>query len=419
MVTKATHDPLQLVKQLHEILAVGKLKVGFFLGAGCPMAVSVDGKPLVPAIEGLTRVVQDQMLLREENREPLNRLLSILKEDGDINPTIESMLNRIRALRDVAGTSTVRGLTSAQLDLLDQEISQRISETVTRTLPKEENAYHSLARYVGLQAAPAGQIFTTNYDLLVEQGLEAQSVAYFDGFMGSARPFFDHRAIEEDLLPARWARLWKLHGSVNWRIDRGTKVIFHTLEKEATEHEELLIHPSHRKYDESRRMPYYVMMDQLRRFLRNDAEPVALFLLGYSFSDDHINEIIAESLTANHRAAALALQYTKLADYGAAEKLARQVSNLSVLARDNAVIRREVGRWMARPATDIEMIMSIFSLSIDGPAGGQYIETSSHDNTTIEEATPCFFFGGDFAQFGKFLDSTFGVGAGNGGAAPA
>ena len=417
MVTITTHDPLQLVKQLHEILAVGKLRVGFFLGAGCPTAVRVDGNPLIPAIEGLTSVVQHQLSIQQECSEPLDRLLGILKEDGDNNPTIETMLNRIRALRDVAGNSTVRGLTSMQLDFLDRQISQCISETVARNLPREESPYHSLARYVGMQSAPAGQIFTTNYDLLIEQGLEAEGVAYFDGFVGSARPFFDHRAIEEDLLPPRWARLWKLHGSVNWRIDRGTKVIFRSLEKETTEHEELLIHPSHRKYDESRRMPYYVMMDQLRRFLRNDAEPVALFLLGYSFSDDHINEIIAESLTANHRAAAFALQCTKLADYDAAEKLARQVPNLSVLARDNAVIRREVGRWMARPATDIETIMSIFSLSIDRPSGGHNVETSSYDNTTIEEATPCFFFGGDFAQFGKFLDSTFGVGVDNEGTA--
>ena len=416
MSTKETHDPLQLVKQLHEILAVGKLRVGFFLGAGCPTAVSVDGKPLIPAIEGLTSVVKDQMVLREECKDPLNRLVDILKEDGDANPTIESMLNRIRALRDVVGASTVRGLTSDQLELLDREISQRISETVTRTLPKVENPYYSLARYVGMQGAPAGQIFTTNYDLLVEQGLEAQGVAYFDGFIGSARPFFDHRAIEEDLLPPRWARLWKLHGSVNWRIDNESKVIFRSLEKVTTEHEELLIHPSHRKYDESRRMPYFVMMDQLRRFLRNDAEPVVLFLLGYSFSDDHVNEIIGENLTANHRAAAFALQYGKLADYGAAEKLARRVSNLSVLARDNAVIRREVGQWMARPATDIEMIRSVFSLSISGPPGDQKMEVNSQDSTTVEESAPCFFFGGDFAHFGKFLDSTFGVSTSSNGA---
>lgn len=417
MVTKVTHDPLQLVKQLHEILAVGKLKVGFFLGAGCPTAVSVDGKPLIPAIEGLTSVVTEQVLLREGCRDPLNTLLSILKEDGDQKPTIESMLNRIRALRDVAGASTVRGLTSAQLDLLDRELSQRISEIVTRSLPIEENPYYSLARYVGMQNAPAGQIFTTNYDLLVEQGLETQGVPYFDGFIGSARPFFDHRAIEEDELPPRWARLWKLHGSVNWRVDNKTKVIFRSLEKATSEHEELLIHPSHRKYDESRRMPYFVMMDQLRKFLRNDAEPVVLFLLGYSFSDDHVNEIIAENLAVNHRAAAFALQYKKLTDYDAAEKLACQVSNLSVLARDRAVIRREVGCWVARPATDFATIQNIFSLSIDEQASDQNVEPGSQKVATMEEATPCFFFGGDFAHFGKFLDSAFGVGTdGNGGA---
>ena len=212
------------------------------------------------------------------------------------------------------------------------------------------------------------------------------------------------------MLPPRWARLWKLHGSVNWRIDNETKVIFRSLEDATREHEELLIHPSHRKYDESRRMPYFVMMDQLRKFLRNDAQPVVLFLLGYSFSDDHINEIIAESLIANHRAAAFALQYQKLANYDAAVKLARQISNLSVLARDSAVIRRKVGRWMARPATDYAMIMSIFSLSIGNPPCDQSTEPRAQRSITIEEETPCFFLGGDFAHFGSFLDSAFGAG---------
>ena len=412
MATETTHDPLQLVKQLQEILGVGKLRVGFFLGAGCPTSVSVDGKPLIPAIEGLTSVVQDQILQVEECKESFSQLLSILKEDGDNNPTVESMLNRVRALRDVAGTSTVRGLTSAQLDLLDQEISQRISVLVTRDLPKNENPYHSLARYVGMQGLPSGEIFTTNYDLLIEQGLEAQGAAYFDGFIGSARPFFDHHGIEEDALPRRWARVWKLHGSVNWRINTETKVIFRSLEKATKEHEELLIHPSHRKYDESRRMPYYVMMDQLRRFLRNDSEPVVLFMLGYSFSDDHVNEIIAENLKANHRAAAFALQYKELADYGEAEKLARQVPNLSILARDRAVIRGEVGCWVARPTTDLEMLRGVFSLSIDGPPIELGEDLKLLDSATIEEATPCFLSAGDFADFGKFLDSAFGMGTG-------
>src|SRR3546814_16422857 len=105
------------------------------------------------------------------------------------------------------------------------------------------------------------------------------------GFVGSSRPFFDQRAIEEDALPLRWTRLWKLHGSINWRFNKQSKAIFRSREKSDADLE-LLIHPSHRKYDESRRMPYFVMIDRLRHFLRNDGRPVAPIALGYPFSDE-------------------------------------------------------------------------------------------------------------------------------------
>jgi hypothetical protein len=103
--------------------------------------------------------------------------------------------------------------------------------------------------------------------------------------------------------------------------------------------DELLIHPSHRKYDESRRMPYFVMIDRLRAFLRANQKPVALFVIGYSFGDDHLNEAIVEGLAANPSAACFALQYGVLGDYPSAKKLALENANLSVLARDAAIVR--------------------------------------------------------------------------------
>jgi hypothetical protein len=34
------------------------------------------------------------------------------------------------------------------------------------------------------------EIFTTNYDLVIEKSLEAIRAPYFDGFVGSYEPFF-------------------------------------------------------------------------------------------------------------------------------------------------------------------------------------------------------------------------------------
>jgi SIR2-like domain len=395
------HDPSQCVKQLRQTLAADKLAVGFFLGAGCPCAVRVpaekDGadKPLIPDVRGLTTNVAAQMIESKDHSEAYKKLVGVLTNDGDTSPTIETMLNRIRTLREVAGNADVRGLSFGELDALDKVICLAIKQTVTCSLPGDATPYHALARFIGTQRYPLTELFTTNYDVLMEQSLEACRVPFFDGFVGSSRPFFDQRAIEEDLIPVRWARLWKLHGSINWRFNKTSKSVFRSTE--VSDGDELLIHPSHRKYDESRRMPYFVMIDRLRSFLRTNQKPVALFIIGYSFGDEHLNEAIVESLIANPSAACFALQYGDLADYPNARKLARENANLSVLARDAAVIRRQEAKWIAHPATDMAAIKCAF----------QPIDAAGADKKEVEESEqphPCRLTIGDFKLLGDFLD---------------
>jgi len=401
------HDPLQCIKQLRQTLAADKLSVGFFVGAGCPCAVRVPGKengesiPLIPDIRGLTDKVHRELGASPKHAAPYNTLLGILNEDGEATPTIEAMLNRIRSLRDVAGKAVVRGLSFAELDLLDHAICQAIKHTVACDLPGRETPYHALARFIGTRRNPLSDLFTTNYDLLLEQALENSRVPYFDGFVGSSRPFFDQRAIEEDRLPVRWCRLSKLHGSINWRFNKTSKSVSRSAEDR--DGDELLIHPSHRKYDESRRMPYLVMFDRLRFFLRNSQKPVALFIVGYSFSDEHLNDVLVENLKANPSAACFALQYDKLAAYPIAERLAADNVNLSVLAKDAAVIRRIKAPWVAQPATDFS--------SIDGAFFRSNPKDQDDGNSNhAEKPYDCEFILGEFGRLGKFLDQFSGQG---------
>lgn len=391
-----SHDPLQCIRQLRQTLAADKLSVGFFIGAGCPCAIRVsdkDGKEgfLIPDIKGLTTHVHKHLVSTKECGDAYKKLGIILTEDGELSPTIESLLNRIRGLREVAGKATARGLTFTELDTLDQTISRVIKEAVARDLPNESTPYHSLAKFIGADRYPMSELFTTNYDILMEQALESCRVPYFDGFVGSSRPFFDQRAIEEDKIPLRWRRIWKLHGSINWRFNKESKVVFRSTED--NKGDELLIHPSHRKYDESRRMPYFVMIDRLRFFLRNHQKPVALFVLGYSFSDEHLNEVIVESLKSNPSAVCFALQYENLSSYTNAQKLASENLNLSILARDGAIIRSVAANWIAQPAADASAI------------GGAFERVLSADKEeTVDKPFRCQFTLGDFRAFGNFLD---------------
>lgn len=408
---ESAHEPLQIVAQLRQALAADKLSVGFFLGAGCPCAVRVrqeDGteRALIPDIRGMTIDVSKQVAACSQNNEAFKKLLAILNEDGVSEPTIELMLNRIRALRDVAGKAKVRNMCFAELDSLDRKICGAIRQTATCDLPDALTPYHALAKFISTNRLPHSEIFTTNYDVLMEQALEACHVPYFDGFVGSCRPFFDQRAIEDDLIPARWSRLWKLHGSINWHFNRSSKKVFRN--GDLCEGDELLIHPSHMKYDESRRMPYFVMVDRLTKFLRNDERPVALFVLGYSFSDDHINEAIIESLKVNASSACFALQYDKLSAYPAAKQLAIDNPNLSIFAEDAAIIRRRPGVWLAQPATDAAALKSAFDiLTAEASAPDKAVDQAGQS----ELPKPCRFLAGDFKRFGEFLNVFFDCGS--------
>jgi hypothetical protein len=381
-------------------LAADKLAVGFFLGAGCPSAVRLPAgtggtdQPLIPDIKGLTTDVHAKMSASKEHSPAYNKLLAVLTQDGDISPTIETMLNLIRSLREVSGKATVRDMSFGELDALDRAICLSIKQTVSCSLPNDATPYHALARFIGTQRYPLTELFTTNYDVLMEQALEACRVPFFDGFVGSSRPFFDQRAIEEDHIPDRWSRLWKLHGSVNWRFNKTSKSVFRSIED--SDGDDLLIHPSHRKYDESRRMPFSVMIDRLRSFLRGNQKPVALFIIGYSFGDHHLNEAIVESLIANSSAACFALQYGCLADYPNARQLALDTANISVFARDSAIIRRVEAKWIAHPATDMSVIKCAFQ-----PIQGTECATEQTDS---DRPHPCHLMIGDFKSLGQFLD---------------
>jgi hypothetical protein len=196
--TDESHDPLQHTQQMRQTLSADKLSVGFFLGAGCPCAVRTSADaPLIPDIKGLTAQVLAK--LAEGKHSPaLLQLQAIFAEDGDGSATVETMLNRIRSLREVAGKATVRGLSFEDLDELDRGICNLIRALVTCNLPGTSTPYHELARFIGQHRSPFTEIFTTNYDVLMEQALEASRVPYFDGFVGSSQPFFDQQAIEDD-----------------------------------------------------------------------------------------------------------------------------------------------------------------------------------------------------------------------------
>ena len=354
-----SHDPVRQISYIRQALSQNGKSIGFFVGAGCPLSIRINNReengasvsdPLICDVEGLTKVIADTLGSKDQDKPSIwDRIVAITKEDDEKHNNIELLLSKIRSLGSVAGKGVVRGMTSEELSKLDKSVCEVISKQVNKDLPHKTTPYHDLAIWSrSINREYPVHIFTTNYDLLLEQAFEECFTPYFDGFVGAKKAFFDLGAVEnEKLLPPRWARLWKLHGSLNWRLETDTNVIRSDaiLDKQS-----YLIYPSHLKYDQSRKMPYLAMLDRLKSFLLNPS--ALLFICGYSFADEHINDIICRSLEANPTAQVYAFMFGKLDDpkYEMGMKCARSIPNMSFLAFDKGIIGRNIGKWVSEVA---------------------------------------------------------------------
>ncbi len=216
----ATHCPYRQSSLLQQALTPDKMRVAFFLGAGCPVAIKVpDGagnRPLIPDVAELTKQV-GAAIAATPNKDAYATIVSRVINRGIKEPSIENILTHLRGLIDIIGSGEIDGLKHKDLMAIDDCICSATTTIVTAALPGDRTPYHQLATWIGgIPRANPIELFTSNYDLLAEQALEQIRVPFFDGFVGSDRTFFDIASMELDSLPARWARLWKVHGSVNW-----------------------------------------------------------------------------------------------------------------------------------------------------------------------------------------------------------
>ena len=79
----------------------------------------------------------------------------------------------------------MNGLDGAGYAALGKTICEAIGGIVGVSLPFGRTPYHELITWVaGTQRAHPVEIFTTNYDLLIESAFERAKAPYFDGFTG-------------------------------------------------------------------------------------------------------------------------------------------------------------------------------------------------------------------------------------------
>jgi len=310
---KTTHDPEECIRNIFQLLVYKKKRIGFLFGAGTSLAIKEKEKSLtVPAIKELTKIVEAEILNdKDADGNLTNKYLDVittLKKDL-INYNIETILSNLEQKHEIIGSTTISGLDNENYHTLILKIKRIIKDkmSVHRSEKIEYDALiqSDFAAWIGQADRTFGvEIFTTNYDYLFELGLEYMNVPYFDGYTGSYKPFFNTDAVDNLNYLQNQTKLWKIHGSLGWHIDKETKKI---IRYEMPNDDDIYINPSVYKYRDSKKQPYLSLLDRLSKFLNED--DTVLFTCGYSFNDFHINERITISLNNDSNSHVIALYY--------------------------------------------------------------------------------------------------------------
>ena len=326
------HDPLRFVNDLSSKLASRSRHVCVFLGAGSSRACGL------PDVSQLEQRVKQR--LEQDDEEQLSRQLE--------GRNLEQALSRIRGFAALLeGDQQVEGITRETAVFLDRKVCQAIVAELSA-----DTADLEPVRRLASWAARADyhwplEVFTVNYDLLVETAFESMRLPYFDGFVGNLQGRFQTDLVEgtpED--PDRWLlrsfiRLWKLHGSVNWAWNTAAEAEIVRLGSPVSSTSAAAIYPSDAKYDESRRMPFLVLQDRFRRAL---AQPETLTLVaGYSFSDEHLNEMLFDAVERRPRSEIIVFCYSAIPQV--VQDRAQRTPNLQAVTTDNAVIGGRLAPW--------------------------------------------------------------------------
>jgi hypothetical protein len=344
-------DKINVIREIRELkthLSYSK-NIGFFFGAGTSCALGI------PNVEQLTAGIEAKLTGNFlANFKLVKKDLETIITDRKVN--IEDILNQIRRIRELTGESSkvYEGVSGENSKLLDKEVCTIIYDII---LEKEsvadiDKTKKFFAWLSLLNRDFSKEVFTTNYDLIIEKSLEASQIPYFDGFVGSFEPFFWQESIDQFVskndMTQNWIRLWKIHGSLSWfwKEDKKTKaqkiIRIGKIENIKKEDNELVIYPSKEKYDSSKKQPFIAYFDRLKNYLLS-GELLFVFT-GYSFSDQHINEIIFNCLRQNNRLTVLVFFFQD----SEVENLHKQTSsymNLNVFGPKKAIINGNIGEW--------------------------------------------------------------------------
>jgi len=305
--SKNDSNALKLIKQ--KIFDLSNMKnIHFLFGSGA--STGTKELPAIPTMKDFIAKIEGK-LTDEQHKSTFKKL----KENN--NENLEDILGILYSKRDYQlGVKEEDKSTDDLIKIIEEIIFEEINIDFSEISCMEVlNTYKTFYQKVTYRNKDLSRvnIFTTNNDLFNERVLDNLNINYNNGFGGGLERFFNparfgytfskkiETSIEKYEALDNMIYLYKLHGSINWIEKEGNSLfniqeinIKHTDKKPP---ESVLIYPNPLKQSKSLTSPYTDIIREFQKklLLQNSV----LFIIGYSFSDDHLNNIIYQALSSN------------------------------------------------------------------------------------------------------------------------
>ncbi|MCB5271388.1 MAG: SIR2 family protein [Candidatus Cloacimonetes bacterium] len=299
-------DYLEELHSLEDLLIQGSCV--FLIGAGCS---KIAGLPLMAE---LSEKVRENADLSARSKQILQCISEQFTEAT--SPNIEDYLSEIVDHLSIIDRRCNRGVNEPSLSIGDisvsstelrtalEEIKRGIADSIQNSENEIDISFHRMfVRAIHRPSRPGKQVkkgkiayINLNYDTLLEDALALEKIPFYDGIDGGASGWWNNEKFYSNDIGTK---VLKLHGSIDWtqldddplprRIATGK---LHNITNK-----NIMIWPASTKFRETQLDPFAQLLTLARQALKSeDQSEKVLVILGYSYSDAHINSEIDRAL---------------------------------------------------------------------------------------------------------------------------
>jgi hypothetical protein len=288
-------------------------EVIFFLGAGASIPAPISG------VRCMVYKFLEKLKAEYGNShfEIANGIFTLLsewkKEKNEVVVDIELMLETIERLenRDLDVVSLCYNQKKKVLENFgnfEKSITTKLSSNLKQFIKSETGKSDIKVDYLKgllkfMKDSRPLHVFSTNYDICIERLCQMNNKTFFDGFFNNRwDPIrFANRDLDWDLI------LYKLHGSITWWRDKRGRYTRNEIPIIDTEQAQINVITGEKEVPlisyPGRKLEYFEfsfdLIVELKKRL-NNPNLKYIFVVGYSFRDDHIRRLVQYASERNH-----------------------------------------------------------------------------------------------------------------------